>query len=175
VPDRSTQFATFTVERDIAFPPAAVFRAFADIDAKRRWFGDPEGTDTEHALDFRVGGLEHSSGGSPEAGGTAACAPVTPRARSISSWSSTVVGSGPTCRPAGSPMKSLSAAQISWAVSIGIACWCASALSTRSQIASSGRGTPARTCRGRRDRPCSSGAGGRLDPAEPGHRPTSVA
>ena len=69
MPDRSTQFATFTVERDIAFPPAAVFRAFADIDAKRRWFGDPDGTDTEHVLDFRVGGLEHSSGGSPEAGG----------------------------------------------------------------------------------------------------------
>ena len=66
MPDRSTQFATFTVERDIAFPPAAVFRAFADIDAKRRWFGDPGGTDIEHALDFRVGGLEHSSGGSPE-------------------------------------------------------------------------------------------------------------
>ena len=69
MPDRSTQFATFTVERDIAFPPASVFRAFADLDAKRRWFGDPGGTDTEHALDFRVGGLEHSSGGSPEAGG----------------------------------------------------------------------------------------------------------
>ena len=66
---RSAQFATFTVERDIAFPPAAVFRAFADIDAKRRWFGDPASTDTQHTIDFRVGGLEHSSGGSPEAGG----------------------------------------------------------------------------------------------------------
>jgi uncharacterized protein YndB with AHSA1/START domain len=69
VPDRSTQFATFIVERDLAFRPASVFRAFADLEAKRRWFGDPNETDGEHTLDFRIGGREHSAGGSPEAGG----------------------------------------------------------------------------------------------------------
>jgi uncharacterized protein YndB with AHSA1/START domain len=69
VPDRSTQFATFTVERDLAFSPSAVFGAFADIEAKRRWFGNPGETDGEHTLDFRVGGREHSGGGSPQAGG----------------------------------------------------------------------------------------------------------
>ena len=64
MPDRSTQFATFTVERDIAAPPTTVFRAFADLDAKRRWFGDPDGSDAAHTLDFRVGGREHSGDGS---------------------------------------------------------------------------------------------------------------
>ena len=33
VPDRSTHFATFTVERDIALAQASVFRAFADLGA----------------------------------------------------------------------------------------------------------------------------------------------
>ena len=69
MPERSTQFATFIVERDIAFPRATVFHAFADLEAKRRWFGDPGETDGEHTLDFRVGGREHSGGGSPQAGG----------------------------------------------------------------------------------------------------------
>ena len=32
--DRTASHATFTVERDLAFAPATVFRAFADADAK---------------------------------------------------------------------------------------------------------------------------------------------
>lgn len=70
MPERSSQFASFTVERDIAFPPPAVFRAFADLAAKQRWFGDPGGTAVAHTLDFRVGGREHLAGDSPEAGGS---------------------------------------------------------------------------------------------------------
>jgi uncharacterized protein YndB with AHSA1/START domain len=68
VPDRSTQFATFTVERDLAFRPATVFRAFADLEAKRRWFGDPGTVDPSHTLDFRVGGREHAGGDAPAVG-----------------------------------------------------------------------------------------------------------
>lgn len=58
--DRSTAHATFTVERDLAHPPARVFRAFADPAAKARWFvGPDESHSTEHELDFRDGGTEH--------------------------------------------------------------------------------------------------------------------
>ena len=67
--DRTTSHATFTVERDLAFAPATVFRAFADADAKLRWFGPPDGTRMDHALDFRVGGREHAAGSEPTGGG----------------------------------------------------------------------------------------------------------
>jgi uncharacterized protein YndB with AHSA1/START domain len=60
VTDRSTAHATFTIERDLAHPPARVFRAFADPAAKARWFVGPDGSaTTDHALDFRDGGAEH--------------------------------------------------------------------------------------------------------------------
>jgi uncharacterized protein YndB with AHSA1/START domain len=68
--DRTASHATFTVERDLAFAPTAVFRAFADAEAKRRWFGPPDGTSMDHALDFRVGGREHAAGSEPTSGGT---------------------------------------------------------------------------------------------------------
>ena len=68
--DRTASHATFIVERDLAFAPAAVFRAFADAEAKRRWFGPPDATSMDHALDFRVGGREHAAGGEPTSGGT---------------------------------------------------------------------------------------------------------
>jgi uncharacterized protein YndB with AHSA1/START domain len=67
--DRTTSHATFTVERDLAFAPATVFRAFADADAKLRWFGPPDGSSMDHALDFRVGGREHAAGSEPTGGG----------------------------------------------------------------------------------------------------------
>lgn len=60
----STQHATFVIERDYDAAPARVFRAFADLDAKRQWFtGPPEWGPDEHALDFRIGGRETNSGG----------------------------------------------------------------------------------------------------------------
>jgi len=68
--DRTASHATFTVERDLAYAPAAVFRAFADPEAKRRWFGPPDETAMDHALDFRVGGREHAAGSEPTSGGT---------------------------------------------------------------------------------------------------------
>ena len=68
--DRTATHATFTVERDLAFAPATVFRAFADPEVKRRWFGPPDETAMDHALDFRVGGREHAAGSEPTNGGT---------------------------------------------------------------------------------------------------------
>lgn len=63
---RSTQHATFVIERDYATPPARVFAAWADPKAKARWFvGPDEWEKSDHKLDFRVGGRESVSGGPP--------------------------------------------------------------------------------------------------------------
>jgi uncharacterized protein YndB with AHSA1/START domain len=54
---------TFTVERDLAAPPGAVYAAYADAAVRRRWFrmpGDP--ARGHYELDFRVGGHEAASG-----------------------------------------------------------------------------------------------------------------
>jgi len=47
--------ATFTLERHYPAPPARVFAAWADPQAKAAWFAGP---DAEHELDFRIGGRE---------------------------------------------------------------------------------------------------------------------
>ncbi len=52
---RSTTHATFVLERTYPATPARVFAAWADLEAKRQWFGPGE----EHELDFTVGGSEH--------------------------------------------------------------------------------------------------------------------
>jgi uncharacterized protein YndB with AHSA1/START domain len=53
--------SSFTIERTYPSPPARVFSAFADPALKSRWFGGP---DSDHELDFRVGGRETSAGSS---------------------------------------------------------------------------------------------------------------
>ena len=66
-PTRSTDHATFTIERSFAHPVRRVFTAFADAEAKRAWFGDVEGFQTsDHELDFRVGGTEHLRASMPD-------------------------------------------------------------------------------------------------------------
>jgi len=57
VSQRSTQHATFTIERSYPAPPARVWSAWADPEQKKRWFGPPE-LKGEHRLEFRVGGSE---------------------------------------------------------------------------------------------------------------------
>ena len=59
----STQQGSFTIERTYDAPPARVFNAFADIDAKTKWFaGSDQWTLLERKFDFRVGGAERLKG-----------------------------------------------------------------------------------------------------------------
>ena len=64
--ERSVEHATFAVERTYDASPERTFAAWADPEAKARWFGG-SGEATEFELDFRVGGREITSGG-PEGG-----------------------------------------------------------------------------------------------------------
>jgi uncharacterized protein YndB with AHSA1/START domain len=62
--ERSTQHATFVIERVYDAAPARVFNAFADPKAKAQWFGGPEAWSRgDHEFDFRVGGRERLAGG----------------------------------------------------------------------------------------------------------------
>jgi uncharacterized protein YndB with AHSA1/START domain len=56
---RSVIHATFSVERTYGASRARVFAAWADPAAKARWFAGP---DSDHQLDFRVGGREVNHG-----------------------------------------------------------------------------------------------------------------
>jgi uncharacterized protein YndB with AHSA1/START domain len=60
---RSTEHASFAIERVYDAKPARVFAAWADPVAKAVWFGGPDNGNTEYQLDFRVGGREINKGG----------------------------------------------------------------------------------------------------------------
>ena len=61
---RKVTHGSFTIERRYDVPPERVFRAFADPEAKARWFaGSGEWRQGKRSMDFRVGGKEHLSGG----------------------------------------------------------------------------------------------------------------
>ncbi len=60
---RSTEHATFTIQRNYDATPARVFAAFADPAAKARWFGPS--AEVERTLDFSVGGREYFAVGGP--------------------------------------------------------------------------------------------------------------
>jgi uncharacterized protein YndB with AHSA1/START domain len=62
MPERSVEHSTFVVERTYPVPPTRVFAAWADPEAKARWFGNPDEGVEEFELDFRVGGREFSRG-----------------------------------------------------------------------------------------------------------------
>jgi Uncharacterized conserved protein len=55
VTERSVEHAIFVVERRYGAAPELVFAAWANREAKARWFGSPE---DRVELDFRVGGEE---------------------------------------------------------------------------------------------------------------------
>lgn len=59
---RSVTHSTFALEREYAVPPARVFAAWSDPEAKAEWFGA-----SDFELDFRIGGREVNRGG-PEGG-----------------------------------------------------------------------------------------------------------
>jgi uncharacterized protein YndB with AHSA1/START domain len=60
--ERSVEHATFVVERKYEAPPERAFAAWADPEAKARWYVD---SDAQLELDFRVGGRERSRGTAP--------------------------------------------------------------------------------------------------------------
>jgi len=61
--ERSTTFGTFTIERSLDAMPEKVFKAFADLDEKSKWFGPPPGGNSfERSFEFEVGGKEHLKG-----------------------------------------------------------------------------------------------------------------
>jgi uncharacterized protein YndB with AHSA1/START domain len=65
----SLTHADFTIERRYGCTPHQTFSAFSDPELKRQWFANPGNwPDAVWELDFRVGGGEVNSGGSP--GGT---------------------------------------------------------------------------------------------------------
>lgn len=60
--ERSVTHATFRIERVYDASPKRVFAAYADPEARRRWFVEGEGWDIESCeLDFREGTTEHST------------------------------------------------------------------------------------------------------------------
>lgn len=61
--ERSVEHATFVVERRYEASPARAFAAWADPEAKARWYVD---SDAHLELDFRVGGRERHSGIAPD-------------------------------------------------------------------------------------------------------------
>ena len=60
---RSVEHATFVVERKYEASPERAFAAWADPEAKARWYVD---SDARLEVDFRVGGRERSRGTAPD-------------------------------------------------------------------------------------------------------------
>ncbi|MCU1657132.1 MAG: polyketide cyclase [Pseudonocardiales bacterium] len=68
---RTVVHDTFVIDRTYPASPARVFNAFADPDAKKQWFGDPDiEKNADHVIDFRVGGRESLAGSVPGGGAT---------------------------------------------------------------------------------------------------------
>jgi uncharacterized protein YndB with AHSA1/START domain len=57
----SVTHSTFVIEHRYPQPPERLFAALSDPARKRRWFAEGDATDVEqYAMDFRVGGAEHT-------------------------------------------------------------------------------------------------------------------
>jgi uncharacterized protein YndB with AHSA1/START domain len=62
--ERCAEHVTFTIERRYPAAPARVFAAWANPEAKRRWWLGPEEWERgAFELDFRIGGREMNTGG----------------------------------------------------------------------------------------------------------------
>jgi uncharacterized protein YndB with AHSA1/START domain len=71
VSHRSAEHGTFVIERTYEAPPERAFAAWAEREAKARWFDGGEG---ELELDFRIGGHESARGRTPDGDATYAYA-----------------------------------------------------------------------------------------------------
>lgn len=60
---RSVEHTTFVIERRYPVPRRRVYAAWANPEAKARWFG---GSNDDYDLDFRIGGQEVSRGTAPD-------------------------------------------------------------------------------------------------------------
>ena len=62
--ERNVTHSTFVIERVYEAPPARVWQAWSEDEAKQKWFGgDAKAwTSLERAMDFRVGGREKAVG-----------------------------------------------------------------------------------------------------------------
>ena len=63
---RSTNHATFVIERSYEAAPSRVWRAWADPEEKPRWFGPRVLTKPDHELEFRVDGIERITVQAPD-------------------------------------------------------------------------------------------------------------
>jgi len=61
--DGAVVHGVFTIIRDLPHPPAVVYRAFADMEAKSRWFGGGDDwSPIQREMDVRPGGREIAKG-----------------------------------------------------------------------------------------------------------------
>ena len=60
--ERSIAHGSFTVTRSYPAKPARVFKAWANPEFKRKWFGTPKENDPNDIFEFRVGGREYNAG-----------------------------------------------------------------------------------------------------------------
>lgn len=63
---RSTEHATFAIERSFPADPDRVFAAWASAEAKSKWWGPEWDEQTKLELEFEVGGRERFSVTTPE-------------------------------------------------------------------------------------------------------------
>ena len=60
--ERSIAHGSFTVTRSYPAKPARVFKAWANPEFKRKWFGTPKADHPEDIFEFKVGGREYNAG-----------------------------------------------------------------------------------------------------------------
>ena len=58
--ERSIAHGTFTVTRSYPAKPARVFKAWANPEFKRKWFGSPDPAKPDNVFEFQVGGREYN-------------------------------------------------------------------------------------------------------------------
>lgn len=58
--ESTTEYSSFTIVHEFAAPVEKVYNMFADKDLKESWFKGPTPSESEHTMDFSVGGSEYN-------------------------------------------------------------------------------------------------------------------